>query len=155
MSSTISYPTGHAISSVWLVSDQLQALLAQVLADHFGGLQGDMAKALGLTPSPFSRALKTGKNFGPEPCFRLARLLGQPVVDVLRVAGKAQLADLVEETFGAGPSEAARADGQLGTIFGALSPQRQEQALQFMKFLRDQQLEARPPQAGRGRKVAG
>jgi transcriptional regulator with XRE-family HTH domain len=82
------------------VSDQLKALLREVLEDTFAGRQASMAAAVGLTQSHLSRALRDGKNFGVENCLRLALETGRSAGDILRAAGKLEVADLLEQLYG-------------------------------------------------------
>lgn len=58
------------------------------------------AKALGITPSRYSR-VKAGDAYSLNVvnCLRLARLSGEPAPAVLRAAGKGDVADLIEELY--------------------------------------------------------
>lgn len=81
----------------------LQALLDRAVT--VTGLEKqEIAKRLGVSPPWFSR-LFNGKavagSLGPEGCFKLAALIGESPLVVLRAADKAPLADLIAAHFGA------------------------------------------------------
>jgi hypothetical protein len=58
-----------------------------------------VADAAGLTSSAFWRQVQNG-TLGIEPLLRLARATGTPASRVLTLAGKGELADLIESLFG-------------------------------------------------------
>jgi transcriptional regulator with XRE-family HTH domain len=67
--------------------------------EKVGGLQKDLATALGISRPRVNRLLKNergGYQLGIAPCYKLAELLKEDELMVLRVAGKGWLADLVE-----------------------------------------------------------
>lgn len=64
--------------------------------------QQDLADALGISLARLNRALNQGDytlNIGN--CLRLARLANEPPSAVLRKAGKVEIADLIEQLYGA------------------------------------------------------
>jgi len=92
----------------------LQGQTSQYLAitvDDFKGLlnriagtfktQKELADALDIDPSRLSRAINAGDfPFNVENCLRLAKLSGEPPSAVLRAAGKADIAELIESLYG-------------------------------------------------------
>jgi hypothetical protein len=59
-----------------------------------------MAKAIGLSPTRLSHALKGGEYpFNVENCLRLADVADIPPREVLRAAGKAEIADLLDRLY--------------------------------------------------------
>src|SRR5262245_5253006 len=77
---------------------EFQRLLA-VVTDEYQGSKGELASAIGVTPSRFSHLLLTGSP-SIEVCLRLAEVSGLPPFRVLRAAGKADIADLIAELYG-------------------------------------------------------
>src|SRR5579885_1214122 len=62
-----------------------------------------LATALGVTPSRLSRAMTgTGGEFpfNVTNCLRLAQLSGESASEILRAAGKKDVADLIEALYG-------------------------------------------------------
>src|ERR1051326_4636029 len=59
------------------------------------------AKAIGMTSSRLSRALNTGDfPFNVANCLRLAKISGESPTEILRAAGKKDVADLIESLYG-------------------------------------------------------
>jgi hypothetical protein len=56
------------------------------------------ARAVGLTPSRFSRVLR-GESMEVVNCLKVAKLAGEAPSRVLRAAGKGEIADLIEELY--------------------------------------------------------
>lgn len=78
-----------------------QALLQRAV--DVAGQKQEAAKAIGITPSRFSRlfhAAPGSYTLNAQNCFRLARLIGEPPQTVLRLVGKTDLADAIEEHYG-------------------------------------------------------
>jgi hypothetical protein len=60
-----------------------------------------LAEALDIDPSHLSRAMsKHGQPFDVKGCLRLAQLLGEPAGEILRAAGKEEIAKLIEGLYG-------------------------------------------------------
>jgi len=59
------------------------------------------AQALDVDPSHLSRAMHTEQPFDVRGCLRLARVTGTSPGEVLRAAGKGDIAELIEELYGA------------------------------------------------------
>jgi hypothetical protein len=78
------------------------------LVTHRYGTAGRLAFLIGISESAFSRGVKTG-TLGVESLLRLALETGEPVGDVLRRAGKAAVAALLDDLCG---ESAARLTGR-------------------------------------------
>jgi hypothetical protein len=62
--------------------------------------QRELGRALDLSPQVVSKAVNgKGYPFGPVNCFKLAAIVGVPGVDVLRAAGKTDLAEAIEAEY--------------------------------------------------------
>lgn len=60
-----------------------------------------LAQALRITPSRLSRALNTGDfPLNVSNCLRLAKLSGESATEILRAAGKGDVAELIEGLYG-------------------------------------------------------
>lgn len=91
----------RASGSVCLVPvTSFQELLNRI-AKQFPTRQA-LAKALGINASRLSRALNGTDRlpFNIANCLKLAQLSGEPASDVLRAAGKADIANLIESLYG-------------------------------------------------------
>ena len=79
--------------------EDFKTLLNRV-ADGFETREA-FAKALGINSSRLSRALNTGDfPFNVTNCLRLAKVSGESATEILRAAGKADVAALIEELYG-------------------------------------------------------
>jgi hypothetical protein len=61
-----------------------------------------MARALDVDSSHLSRAMsrRAGQPFDVRGCLRLARVTGEDPLEILRIAGKGEIADLMAEMMG-------------------------------------------------------
>lgn len=75
--------------------------LLQVVAAKFQ-TKKELADAIGISASRLSRALQNEGQytFNVENCLRLADVSGESASDVLRAAGKGEIADLLERLYG-------------------------------------------------------
>jgi len=97
-----------------------------------------MATAIGMAQSHLSRTLKSGKNFGPENCLRLALHTGVPAPQVLRAAGKTALADLIEQLYGPAQANLLPAEqAELVRLYESLEPQVQAAMLHLIRLQAD------------------
>lgn len=88
-------------SALEAMIETLADLLGRVLRQHYGGKKSAMAKAIEMTPSPLGKAIDgSSRYFGTEACLRLARVTGEPASRILQIAGKADLAALIESLYG-------------------------------------------------------
>jgi hypothetical protein len=72
-------------------------------AAHHSGSQAALAKALGIDPTRISRLMRGGGDYAHlnfENCLRLAAILDEWPADVLRAAGHAEQAVLLEQLCG-------------------------------------------------------
>lgn len=76
-----------------------QDLLIELIRS-FPGTKRDLAKLLDITPSRLSHLLNAGDIPSMEVCLRLADATGTSASKVLRVAGKEDVADLIERLYG-------------------------------------------------------
>src|SRR4029453_9799553 len=68
-------------------------------AQHFGS-KSALAHAVGINASRLSRLAHHGEySLNIENCLRLAKVAGLPASDVLRAAGKGDIADLIESLY--------------------------------------------------------
>lgn len=90
-----------ASASVCLVGVSAFTELLNRIADGFPTRHA-LAKALDINASRLSRALNgsEGFPFNIENCLRLAKVSGEPASDVLRAAGKSDIAELIEALYG-------------------------------------------------------
>jgi hypothetical protein len=90
------------------------------------------AKALGIDPSHLSRAMGKhgGAPFDIRGCLRLARLTHEDPGVILRAAGKAEIADLIEELYGKRAAQPLSPEHrQLLDAYRALGSPRRQQSL--------------------------
>lgn len=67
---------------------------------RFGGKKQDAAKAIGITPSRYSRVYKGNQySLNTENCLRLAQLVNEQPGTVLRLAGKLEVANLLDSLY--------------------------------------------------------
>lgn len=88
------------------MADTFREFIEDLISRH--GTAGAIAKACGLTDSAFSRGVKKSGTLGVESLLHLARWSGTPPGRVLRLAGKRDIADLLEQLYdaqGIGPRE--------------------------------------------------
>ena len=101
----------------WVTFQQWEATL---ITERFG-TQTALANAIGLQLTPFTRGVAVG-TFNVMNLLRLARAAEASPSMVLRLAGKGQEADLIEELYGSGRDAlnrlAARGRGVVGSDHG-------------------------------------
>lgn len=83
------------------MSSEFGQLLSRLVTQYGGGKQ-DLAKAIGVTPSTFSRMLagQVPQKHTTDLCLRLAHVTKTSASKALRAAGKAAIADLLEDLYG-------------------------------------------------------
>jgi hypothetical protein len=101
------------------------------------GTAGRLANAIGLTLSAFSRGVRNEGTLGVESCLRLAEETGESPGLVLRLAGKADVADLLERIYGRRQSllRLGRQDRELLDLWSNLTAASQKSLLALMKDL--------------------
>jgi hypothetical protein len=94
------FPVGSA--------EGFQELLEQA-AKRLGSKQA-LATAIGITPGRLSRLLGGEYSMEVINCLRLAKIISRKPDDVLRMAGKDDVADLIVELYGPAPERPAVVD---------------------------------------------
>lgn len=93
--------------------------LLSSLRNRYGSTNA-LAEALAIDPSHLSRAMGArGQPFNIEGCLRLAKVTNEDASMVLRAAGKADIADLIEANYGPPSPPADPLDFELLTAFHA------------------------------------
>jgi transcriptional regulator with XRE-family HTH domain len=82
--------------------ETFSGLVLELVSD-FGGSRTDFAKAVGVSPSTLSHFLGGRASHPPstEVCLRIALASRVPPTRVLRAAGRTQIAELIEQLYGA------------------------------------------------------
>lgn len=109
-----------------LEAENFKALLNRI-AKQFPS-RAALAKALEITPSRLSRALNTGDfPLNVVNCLRLAKLSGESPADILRAAGKTDVAELIEGLYGKDRTRLlSTAERELIDDYEALTPRARE-----------------------------
>jgi hypothetical protein len=82
------------------VAQHFSALLRRILKKQYRTSKA-FATAIGVKPSHLSRAMAPdGQPFNIEGCLKLAQVTNTPPSTVLRAAGKARIATLIEQLYG-------------------------------------------------------
>lgn len=82
------------------VADEKFKELLKRIADRFPSKKA-FAEAMDIDPSRLTRALNTGDfPFNVVNCLRLAKISGESPAEILRTAGKADVAELIESLYG-------------------------------------------------------
>lgn len=102
------------------------------LVDRYG-TAGAVAKLIPMSESAFSRGVKNQGTLSEENLLRLAEAVGEPPGRVLRIAGKASLADIIERLYGAARPSLTRED----RILLALDLETKQQLVRLVKNLTD------------------
>lgn len=111
--------------------------------ERLGGSKQATARAIGITPSRYSKVYKGGQyGLNIENTLKLAILTGQPAVRVLRIAGHTTFADLLDATF---PSQPPRIDPEIARALA--DAETATQVREFLKLPQGlRQLVARAPE---------
>jgi hypothetical protein len=91
--------------------------------EHYGSAQR-LAGAIGISLSAFSRGVRLKGSLGVESCLRLAAETGDHPSRVLRLAGKAEVAELIERLYGSrlAVTRISRPERELLGRWGLLKP---------------------------------
>jgi transcriptional regulator with XRE-family HTH domain len=123
-----------------------------------GGSQQDLATALGISRPRVNRLLKNergGYQLGIAPCFKLAKLLKEDELMVLRVANKGWLADLVESRQKGVREQLAAAERSILDDYHVVAARSPKVAERLREFLGELATEARtkPPKRATRKKT--
>lgn len=99
----------------------------------------EFARAIGITPSRFSRALRGDYALNVLNCLRLAKATGESASHVLRLAGKRDIAEMLEDLFGRRAPALSPAERELLTEWERLSPRARQALRSLMNDLLPQQ----------------
>lgn len=124
-------------------------LLAPYLAERGGKTR--LAAALGMTPSGLGRGIQA-RTLSIENLLMLAKHIGRPASEVLRAAGKAEVADLIEDLYGEGRPPLGGAKAELLSLFEQLPAAMQEAALAWMRASADA---VHPPSHAKQKRAVG
>ncbi|HKE44218.1 MAG TPA: hypothetical protein VKB41_06730 [Steroidobacteraceae bacterium] len=132
------------------MAESLDDLIEAVLP-KFGSKQA-LADACGMTPSGFGRGM-SNNTMTVGNLLTFAKVGGVDPLRVLRAAGKTDVADRIEDLFGASASKApvlSRPDRDHLSLWNALPPQVRATFDQVFRIMVEQQ---REQASGTGRKV--
>jgi transcriptional regulator with XRE-family HTH domain len=104
-----------------------------------------LAKAIGVTPSRLSRAMSGSGGdvpFNIENCLKLASVSGESPSEILRAAGKGNVADLIESVYGREPEFTSK-DREILEAWRALSPRAQGAMAALLDDLTPQKVKTR------------
>lgn len=92
------------------------------------GSKSALAQAMGINSTRLSRLARhtDQHSLGTANCLRLAKHTDHPASDVLRAAGKADVADLIESLYGEDRTHERSAHGRLGTLLTDLRAEMRE-----------------------------
>jgi transcriptional regulator with XRE-family HTH domain len=93
------------------------------------------AKAIGITPSRFSRLLAGVYKLNVRNCLRLANATGRPASVVLRAAGKGEIADLIESQYGPAAKSVSPKEREALEAWNALTERGRESLWLLMREL--------------------
>lgn len=137
---------GRPISDDRRVSvNDLQTLLKR-LVDRYG-TQTALAKAIGITDSRLAKVLKGESGaLSVLNCLRLAKVARMSPSQILRAAGKSDIAALIEDMYGESAQPALTGDAAVRELWPEISPKAKEL---LRGFLQEVGTEKKPPRRKR------
>ena len=108
--------------------------LLEVASRRFPSKQA-FAKAIGVTPSRFSRVLGGSYTLNVLNCLRLAKITGESASRVLRLAGKTEIAELIEEQYGRTAPALSPSERELLETWSSLNQRSRENLKGILKEL--------------------
>ncbi len=96
------------------VSD-FERWIDELVAARYGA-KGRLAALIGMTDSAFGRSVRAG-SLGVEALLKLARVVDVAPGEVLRIAGKGAIADLIDELYAAPPVSLTKREMRLLDTF--------------------------------------
>lgn len=126
---------------------EFRAWVEGLITRRYNGVATRLADAVGMSVSAFQRSTRNG-TLSIENLLRLADETGESPAAVLRMAGKAEINDLIERLYGTA-REKKDPDGQKAyeLMTGIADPNARESFLQLMRGYQDQVQQARQRQA--------
>jgi plasmid maintenance system antidote protein VapI len=125
------------------------------------GSQRAVARGIGLTESRFGRVLSGEHSLSVESCLRFSQLTGESPSRVLRAAGKASVADLIEELYVVDGERVSQSENAMLGRFRNLTAKAQQTVRELLEVLAVTQVAAeaqpqrrrtdKPARATRGR----
>lgn len=116
---------GSAVSVPLRLMTDLQALLSGLLERY--GTKTALAQALGMTLERLVKVMKDpNESLGVANCLRLAKVSGLPPSQVLTLAGKKDIADLLDLLYGRTPERGASREDLVTQWWPMLSPKAKE-----------------------------
>jgi len=110
--------------------DDFKALIEGLRARF--GTNAQIAAAVGMTESGFSRGAKSG-TFDVENCLQIARVSEAHPSHVLRISGKGKLADLIEELYGPGTDALTTSQREVVELWNDIAEERRAGLLFTMR----------------------
>lgn len=80
------------------MADSFRTFINEQIAK--AGTAGNVAKAIGMSLSAFSRGVRLEGSLGVDKCLRLAEWSGESPTRVLRLAKKGEVAEVIERLYG-------------------------------------------------------
>lgn len=96
------------------MSTPFERYINKLVKEH--GTAGTIAKAIGMSLSAFSRGVRLEGSLGVDKLLRLAQWAGDDPSEVLRLAKKGDVADLIEQLYGTPRPPLSRVDDELTAL---------------------------------------
>jgi len=114
-----------------VAANDLQTLLKR-LVDRYG-TQTALAKAIGITDSRLAKVLKGESGaLSVLNCLRLAKVARMSPSQILRAAGKSDIAALIEDMYGESAQPALTSDAAVRELWPDISPKGKELLRSFL-----------------------
>lgn len=123
--------------------------LVEVLRQRFGTVRA-VAERIGISESGLVRGSKERGTLSVEHLLALAELADTPASEVLRISGKAAVADRLERLFGTGAAALTSSQRELLDVWGQIDDDHQPTALRTMRAFAAGHPRAVAPRGGHG-----
>lgn len=110
----------------------LAVFLQAVIDESFQGVQQRLADAIQISSSRLGRILKGEFSPNVVTCLRLAKVTGHSASDILRMAGKSEVAELIEALYGQSVASVPDSDRQLLKQLHALEPESRQLVIRLV-----------------------
>jgi plasmid maintenance system antidote protein VapI len=104
--------------------ESLEHYINRLVKKH--GTAGRVASMIGMSLSAFSRGVKEEHTLSVENCLRLADAVGDNAAMILRLAGKPQVADVVDRIAGKSTETLSRREHNLIRTWKTIDPDLQD-----------------------------